>query len=82
MPGEIDRNQLNQTLLHINRLIRDLCAEKTGQYPQGNYIWNKETQEMWAEVYSRLLAMIQREDFSSVLDTLNDEAEELRHDPK
>jgi two-component SAPR family response regulator len=73
MPREIDRNQLNQTLLHINRLIRDLCAEKTGQYPQADYIWNKETQQMWAEVYSRLLAMIQREDFSSVLDTLNDE---------
>lgn len=83
MPKEIDRNQLNQTLLHINWLISNRCAEKTGQYPQADSpLWNKETERMWAELYSRLLTMIQVEDFSGVLNTLNDDLERLRRDPK
>ena len=82
MSKEIDGNQLNQTLLHINWLISNLCAEKTGQYPQADLIWNKETRQRWAELYSRLLSMIQREELSEALNTLNEELEGLRRDPK
>ena len=83
MPKEIDRNQLNQTLLHINWLIRDRCAESRGQYLQkGSAPWNEETERRWAELYARLLTMLQSEDFSDVLNTLNEELERLRHGPK
>ncbi len=83
MSKEIDKNQMNQTMLHINWLISNLCAEKTGQYPQaGSPIWNKETERMWAELYSRLLTRIQTEDLSGALDTLNEELGRLRRAPK